>query len=242
MEASELLERIGRGEDSRTQFKQTLTNPESLAGDLVAFANGKGGQLILGVNDQGTVVGLSAADIRRINQLLSNTATQLVRPSINPQTENLSVGGQVVMVVTVPEGLSKPYSDNGGVFWVKSGSDKRRVTAREEIQRMLQSAELVYADEVPVEGTSPRDLDLAHFAEFFARQYGESLDQALEKGGLPLEQLLHNLGLARKTGLNLAGLMLFGHHPQRHRPAFLVKAVSFSATIPPATNTGTARI
>ena len=157
MEAIELIELIGRGEDSRTQFKQTnVTNPESLAGDLVAFSNSKGGRILIGVNDQGTVVGLSTDDIRRINQLISNTATNFVRPSINPETENISVGGQLVMVVTVPEGISKPYADNNGVFWVKSGADKRRVTSREEVQRMLQSADLVHADEVPVEGTTIR--------------------------------------------------------------------------------------
>ena len=146
MEAQDLIELIRRGEDSRTQFKQTVTNPESVAGDLVAFSNTKGGRLVIGVNDQGMVVGLSADDVRRINQLVSNTATNLVRPSINPTTENISVEGRLVMMVAVQEGVSKPYSDNQGVFWVKSGADKRRVTAREEIQRMLQSAELVHAD------------------------------------------------------------------------------------------------
>ena len=130
MEAIELIELIGRGEDSRTQFKQNITNPESVAGDLVAFSNSKGGLILVGVNDQGTFVGLSADDIRRINQLISNTATNRVRPSINPTTENISVGGLLVMVVTVQEGISKPYADNNGVFWVKSGADKPRDFSR----------------------------------------------------------------------------------------------------------------
>lgn len=228
MEAIELVESVGRGEDSRTQFKQNITNAESLAGDLVAFSNSKGGRILVGVNDQGGIVGLSVDDIRRINQLVSNTATNLVRPSVNPETENIStVGGQVVMVVTVPEGISKPYSDNNGVFWVKSGADKRRVTSREEVQRLLQSAHLVHADEVPVEGTTTGDVDLEHFREFFQKQYGEPLDKALDRDGISLAQLLNNLRLTRETTLNLAGLMVFGRHPQRHRPIFVVKAVSF---------------
>ena len=164
--------------------------------------------------------------------MLSNTATYLVRPSIYPETENVSIGGQLLMVVTVPESISKPYSDNNGVFWVKSGSDKRRVTSREEVQRMLQSADLVYADEVSVEGTTAGDIDLEHLGAFFEQQYGESLDKALDTAGIPLGQLLNNLGLARETSLNLAGLILFGRHPQRHRPAFLVKAVSFVGNDP----------
>ncbi len=223
MEAIELIELIGRGEDSRAQFKLNITSPESLAGELVAFSNSKGGKIVIGVNDQGVVEGLSHDDIRRLNQLVSNTATNLVRPSVNPESGNIAVGGKLVMVVTVSEGISKPYADNNGVFWVKSGADKRRVTSREEIQRMFQNADLVHADEVPVEGTTAGDIDLEHFGDFFAKQYGEPFDKA----DVSLGRLLNNLGLARKEQLNLAGLMLFGGHPQRYRPAFVVKAVAF---------------
>jgi ATP-dependent DNA helicase RecG len=232
MEAIELIELIGRGEDSHSQFKQNVTSPESVAGDLVAFSNSHGGQIIIGVNDQGTVLGLSKDDIRRVNQLISNTATNLVRPSVNPTTENVSVGGLLVMVVRVQEGISKPYADNNGVFWVKSGADKRRVTSREEVQRMLQSADLIHADELPIEGTTTGDIDLEHFSGFFEKLYGESLDKALERDGISLGRLLNNLGLARETKLNLAGLMIFGRQPQRHRPAFVVKAVAFVGNDP----------
>ena len=234
MEALELIELISRGEDTRTQFKrrQNVTNAKSLAGEMVAFANRKGGRILIGVDDTGSITGLSSDDIRRINKLISNTVTNLVSSSINPETENVSVGGKLVMVVTVPEGVSKPYADNDGVFWVKSAADKRRVTSREEVQRMLQSADLVHADEVPVEGTTSGDIDLDHFGVFFERKYGEPLDDALDKAGISLGQLLNNLGLAREMTLNLAGLLIFGRHPQRHRPTFLVKAVSFVGNDP----------
>ncbi len=235
MEAIELIELIGRGEDSRSQFKQNVTNPESVAGDLVAFSNSMGGRIVIGVDDQGTVVGLSSDDIRRINQLISNAATNLVRPSVNPTTENIALGGRLVVVVTVQEGVSKPYADNRGVFWVKSGADKRRVTSREELQRMFQGAGLVYADELPVAGTTTGDLDSEHFNRFFETEYDSPLDTALERTGLSLARLLGNLRLACDGTLNLAGLMLFGRNPQRHRPAFVVKAVAFVGNDPAGT-------
>ncbi len=230
MEAIELIELIGRGEDSHTQFKenQDVTNAQSLAGELVAFSNSTGGKILIGVSDQAIVTGLSAADVRRINGLLANTATNNVRPSINLETENVSVGGRTVMVVTVREGISKPYADNNGVIWVKCGAEKRRVTSREEIQRLLQSAGLVHADEVPVEGTTAADVDLPHFREFFDKQYGEPL----EEGDAPMNRVLENLRLAKDGTLNLAGLLLFGSNPQRHRPEFVVKGVSFVGTDP----------
>ena len=237
MEAIELIELIGRGEDSRTQFKQTVTNTESVAAEIAAFSNTKGGRIIIGVNDQGTVIGLSADDIRRINQLVANAATHNVRPSVNPTTENISIGDLLVMVVTVQEGISKPYADNNGHYWMKAGSDKRKVTAREEIQRMFQNAGLIHADEVPVEGTTNSDIDVEHFRDFFKKQYGqqqfeEAFSDNPDKPGIPLDQLLNNLGLAHKTTLSLAGLLIFGRRPQLYRPAFTVKAVSFVGNDP----------
>lgn len=232
MEAIEVIELIARGEDSRTQFKQNIHSAESLAGDLAAFSNSSGGRILAGVDDQGNLQGLTQDDVRRLNQLIANTATNNVRPSINPETENLTVGDDLIMVVTVREGISKPYSDNSGVFWVKCGSDKRPVTSREEIQRLLQGAGLVHADEVPVAGTTLDDLDDGHFEKFFQAQYGATVEASLQESCMSMSQLLHNLNLARDETLNLAGLLLFGKNPQRHRPAFVVKAVSFVGNDP----------
>ncbi len=234
MEAIELIELVSRGEDSRTQFKrgQDVTNVRSLAGELAAFSNGQGGRILIGVDDAGTIVGLSRDDIRRINQLLSNAATDSVRPSINPVSENISVGGRLVVVVTVSEGISKPYLDNEGVIWVKSGANKRRVTSREEMQRMFQNAAIVHADEVPVDGTTHADIDLEHFDTFVQKQYGDTLAAILDKSGVPLGRLLNNIGLARGATLKLCAVLLFVRNPQVHRPDLVVKAVSFVGNDP----------
>jgi len=138
MNNTELAKVIALGEDSRHQFKRDATNADGLAAELAAFANSGGGWLFLGVNDDGSIAGLDAADVRRLNQLLGNTASQHVRPPVHPLTENVQTDRGIVMVVEVPDGLAKPYLDNQGRIWVKHGSDKRHVTSRKEIQRMFQ--------------------------------------------------------------------------------------------------------
>jgi ATP-dependent DNA helicase RecG len=228
MDASEVLEILGRGEDSHHQFKTNFTNAESLAGEMVAFSNSSGGMIVIGVNDNGSPKGLSTDDIKRLNQLISNTATNNVKNPINPVTENIRVGNNLLMVLHISEGLDKPYMDHNGVVWIKSGSDKRRVTSKEELRRLFQSADLIHADEVPVAGTSERDLDLDYFKAFYQKQYEEDL--ALS--GLSLLQILNNLNLAKQNNLNLAGLLLFGKDPNRYKPAFIIKAMSFVGNDP----------
>ncbi|MCE7933872.1 MAG: transcriptional regulator [Chlorobi bacterium CHB2] len=226
MNEAALLAILARGEDSRHQFKCDATNADSLAAELAALANSGGGMLMLGVRDDGGIAGLDAANVRRLNQLLSNAASQHVRPPIHPTTKNVKTAQGLVMIISVPDGLSKPYMDNAGRIWVKSGADKRYVTAREEMQRLFQRASLIYADVVPVSGTSVADLDEKAFASYFNRR-----SPSAELVAQPLSQLLQNLGLADGLELNLTGLLLFGRNPQRYRPACEVKAVAFPGTV-----------
>ena len=217
---------LNQGEDSQHQFKENLTNIDSLAAELVAFSNGAGGALVIGVSDDGEVIGLSSKDVGRLNQLISNASSQHVRPPIHPTTQNLTIDDKVVMIVNVPEGLNKPYMDNKGRIWVKSGADKRHVTAREEIQRMFQATGLVYAEESIVPETSPSLLHQFLFTEYFEKRY----EQTLAESGLSMEQVLKSLNLGNGAQLNLAGLLLFGKHPQIFRPAFMVKAAYIDGT------------
>ncbi len=227
MTLAELHQILARGEDSRHQFKRDFSNIDALAAELVAFANTSGGHLLIGVDDSGAVSGLSGADVGRLNQLLSNAASQNVLPAINPLSCNLQTEHGLIMVVTVEQGLNKPYVDNQGRIWVKNGADKRRVTAREELQRLFQQAGLVCADAVPVAGSSLADIDAKALGEYFQRRFRQSP----EKTGLEPPRILENLGLASNGTPNLAGLLLFGQAPQRLCPAFDIKAVAFPGTV-----------
>ena len=120
MDPTELLEIISRDEDGKHQFKADFRNVDSLAAEMVAFSNSGGGQIFIGVANSGQIAGLTRDDMGRLNQLISNAASQSVRPPINPQTENVALPDGLVMVVTILPGISKPYMDNSGAIWVKS--------------------------------------------------------------------------------------------------------------------------
>lgn len=208
-----MLERIGLGEHTRQQFKRTFNSPDALAAELAAFANSGGGILLIGVSDDGSIAGLDAAELRRLNQMLSNASSQHVRPPIHPITENVKTHAGLVMVVTVPNGLAKPYLDHQGCIWVKQGADKRHVTAREELQRMFQRGGLVHADVVPVAGTTSADLDEPAFRRYMEKHYGADTAQA----GLPPDAVLQKPGAGRWSGVELGRPDAVW--PQRWRPA-----------------------
>src|SRR5690348_14598785 len=53
-----LNELIVSGEGTTIEFKRFFSSPEKIAKELIAFANTKGGVVLFGVDDDGTVVGL----------------------------------------------------------------------------------------------------------------------------------------------------------------------------------------
>ncbi len=223
MEPEELIEIILNGEDSNHEFKSNIRHGSKLVPEVIAFSNSEGGVILIGVNDDGEIAGLSGDDIKRLNQLLPNLASDNIRPPVRLNTQNVSLAEGLVMVVSVPEGTSKPYMDNNTSIYIRNGASSQKLRSREEIQRIFQSSGLVQADATPVNSSSLVDLDVKYFETFFEKEFGFSTkDQEIS-----LPQLLENMKLAKNGVLNYGGILLFGSNPQNWLPVFNVKAVAF---------------
>ena len=224
MNLSELKAHVALGEDSRRQFKQDVTNVDALAAEMAAFANSEGGVLYLGVADDGELPGLGRADVARINQMISNAAAQHIRSPLSVQTENLELeNGRLVIILTVPKGIDRPYFDRNGIIWLKNGADKRRVNSKEELRRLFQSVDQFHADELPTKAEIDR-LDKLRFRDFLRTVYKQEFPDTTEAQ----LTLLQNMNLATDNGLlNLAGVLLFAERPEWIKPQFVVKAIRY---------------
>ncbi len=224
MDAEKLLEIIANGETSKVQFKEVFSNADSIATELVAFSNAKGGMILFGINEKtGAVTGLDFASLREIGSKMSQIATDLVRPIIPITTEVIALqyDGETrrVLVVYVEEGTAKPYKDRNGTIWMKQGSDKRKLTENAEIIRLFQQSGIVFTDEMTVPDTSLDDTDERLIKDYLSHIGNEDMDVS--------EAICQNLNILKNGRLTLGGLLFFGKEPQRFRPAFCVKAVSF---------------
>jgi predicted HTH transcriptional regulator len=220
----ELLQIINGGESSTVQFKERLPHPDSLAHEMIAFSNSRGGKIIFGVNDKtGELNGLSFGEIQQINQQIVNIASQKVYPPVYLETETVSVNGNQIAIVSIEEGISKPYKDANGTIYLKNGSDKRKVTSNDEIARLLGSRNFL-ADETEIFDTGIKDIDTRLFSEYFKKEF----EMAYEEKGLTMEEALSAKKVLRNNHVTLAGLLFFGREPQAFRPAFTIKTVMFA--------------
>jgi ATP-dependent DNA helicase RecG len=224
MNSKTLLAQIHPGEDSTRQFKVNVTNPESLASEMAAFANAEGGTIYIGVADDGSTPGLGKKDVSRINQLISNAASHLIRSPLMVRTENVTLQNKrIVIMLTVPKGMDKPYFDKNGVIWLRVGSDKRRVNSKEELRRLFQFSNQFHADELPTKA-EPDRLDKLRFRDFLRDVYDSDFPDSPSE----LLRLLQNMNLATRDGfLNLAGVLLFAERPEWIVPQFVLKAINY---------------
>lgn len=222
MNSNELPDLIANGETTKVQFKVDVNNVISIAQEMVAFSNTKGGLILIGVDDKtGNIEGLAFQEIQRINNLLATAAQDHVKSPIFISTETVSVHEKRVIAVTIPEGTDKPYSDKDGIIWVKNGSDKRKVISKEELSRLLQSSGNLYAEERLLQHSSLEDFDWGKFRVFYEEKYKEPFE---EEDKL---RYLSNLRIGDNGKLNVVGALLFGKNLQKLTPSFFITAIWF---------------
>ena len=225
METLELIERISNGEDSYTQFKEQAIKAKDLAKEFVAFSNAEGGIVIFGVADDGDIKGLSSNEIEEVGQLVGNTGQENVKPPIHPLIQNMTIDDKKVMVVFIKNGASKPYKTSSGVFYTKSGADKK-IISDEELRRLFAESKRLYADEEIVTGSDMSDLNSEQFYNFLKKD-DIKIYEEVKQGSLSLSSVLENRELLRNNQLTLAGNLIFGMNPQKYNTSFYIDCVYF---------------
>jgi ATP-dependent DNA helicase RecG len=228
---SELLEIIANGENSGVEFKRDDVRPEQLAKEIVALANLQGGQVLLGVEDDGKISGVQREDLE--TWVMDTVFGRYIHPLILPFYEELALDdGKRVAVVTITQGTAKPYvlrSNNREEIYVRVGSTSRMAT-REQQARLFESGGMLHAETLPVSGTSLGNLDMARLADYLVNVAGDLEAPATTEDW---ERRLEGLGLlvAREDGrpvCTIAGLVLFGRSPRRSLRQAGVRWMSFA--------------
>jgi len=230
MTRSELLELIANGENSGVEFKRDDIRPEQLAKEVVALANFQGGKIILGVEDDGTIIGIQRDDLEP--WVMDTVFGRYVHPMILPFYEEIQVDDERrVAVVSLTQGTAKPYvvrhNDREDIY-VRVGSVSRRAT-REQQARLFALGGLLHAELLPVSGSGLGDLCQERLTDYLTAVVG---DPEPPTSGSAWEKRLCGLGfmVEREEGppvCTIAGLVLFGHAPRKLLPQAGIRWMAF---------------
>jgi predicted HTH transcriptional regulator len=108
---------IFEGEGVSLDFKKTITKYEKIAKTMVSFANNKGGKLLVGVADNGNIVGVKSEEEEKY--MLTKAAHFYCRPALEPVFEEVYIDDKVVLMVDIAPSDEKPHYALGedGKWW-----------------------------------------------------------------------------------------------------------------------------
>ena len=218
MTKSELLELIANRENSGVEFKSDDLRPEQLAKEVVALANFRGGQILLGVEKDGSISGIRRDNLEE--WVMDAVFSRKVHPMILPFYEEIRIDDRRrVGAVSFTQGTAKPYvvrHNNREEIYVRVGSTSQLAT-REQQARLFAIGGMLHTELLPVSGSGFLDLSKERLEYYLTAIIGDN-DVPTSEG--VWEERLCGLGfmVERQDGppvCTIAGLVLFGYRPRR---------------------------
>lgn len=222
---TELLEIIRNGENSGVEFKRDVVQNDVLARELVALSNFAGGMVLLGIDDDGSVVGVTRDNLE---EWVMTVCRDKVRPGLIPFYEVVKdvEPGKDVVVVRVVRGLDVHtlWHNNRHAYFIRVGTQSREPSP-EELSRLFQQRGGLRAELRPVSGARFADLDIRRLRDYFSRIRQQDVPN--DNDDAAWTTLLFNTEIMVEEGISVAGILLFGRTPNRFLPHAGIDATAF---------------
>lgn len=229
MTRAELIETIKNGENSSIAFIRAPGEERALARDLVAFANFRGGRVLLGVDRDGTAGGVTQSNPK---QWVLATCQEKIRPPLIPWVEVVrdAQPRRDVLVVQVVRGWCGHYllEDNHPTYFIRIGTQSQEAS-KEQIRHLFQERGTFRTELRPVSGSSIEDLDGRRLRDYFVRVRQQEVPP--DQGQEGWDRLLTCTGILSEEGdkspATVAGLLLFAKNPNTFLPQAGIVAVAY---------------
>jgi len=223
--------------------------PRSVLETLSAFANGSGGLVLLGLDEEAGFTPVAGFRATAVREALASACSDRLQPPLRPLIELLPFEGGVVVLARIEPlaPFEKPcfVRDRGiyGGSYIRTGDGDRHLT-QYEIDRLREEQRQPVWDEELVSQSSPGDLDPVGVDQLFARQ--RRLRPQLFGSGTAEDVLLRLRVLGRddagRLHPTLAGLLALGSYPQEYFPRLNVTVAVFPGETKAPVLTGAQRM
>jgi ATP-dependent DNA helicase RecG len=217
-------------ESSTLEWKREVPLNDQLIKTMIAFCNQFGGKLVLGVGDDGTILGLSESQIEQLLEFVEKAIYEASSPSIIPRTYIQRFEDKLVLVIEVAPGMNKPYyriseGSEKGVY-IRLGRSTLRAT-KEIIEELQWQSKGIDFECLPVRRAMIQDLDEEKIKKFLAKRKNSSKneisDEILKSYGL--------IAVEQTRGYpTYSGLLLFGKKPQDYVSEAMIICSHFLGT------------
>lgn len=148
-----LIDEIKNGESKTLEFKKEFPNNESIAKTVIAFSNTSGGKLIIGVDNNGEIIGLKEnVDIFDLQDKIASIIYDNCYPNIIPEIYTANIDGKIIIVVEVFRGNLLPYyfkkeGKNDGTY-IRIGATNRKASYDNILELERQKRNISFDEEI----------------------------------------------------------------------------------------------
>lgn len=131
---------IFEGENVSLDFKKTISSSQKIAKTLVAFANNRGGKLLIGVADDGSIKGVKSEDEEKY--MINKAAHIFCKPALEPKFEEVYVDDKLILIAEIAKSNLKPHyaMDENNKWWVYFRVKDKSVLASKIIVDVLKES------------------------------------------------------------------------------------------------------
>ncbi len=222
-------------ESTILEFKRELPQNEQIIKTIIGFCNHKGGRLVIGVDNDGTIIGVDSDKIQGVLEYVEKSVYEATHPAIIPLVYTQTIGEKLLLIIEVFPGNNKPYflkseGASKGVY-IRIGRSTMRADP-ETIQELSWQSRGLPSDQIPVFQAGVQDLDEQKIRDFFHYKRVPVKSIPAKSTGA-LDKLLLNYHFAAHEQARLyptvAGILLFGKNPQHFFPQAYIVCTHFSA-------------
>lgn len=217
---------IQRGESENVEFKESLMLKDEIGKTVSAFANHRGGAVLVGINDRGESLGVDIGS--NTLEELANYIKKNTDPAQFPSIKTASINDKTIVVMEITAGGEKPVLFKGRA-WRRVGRTNQLLSSS-EIRALARESSKFYWDEQICERATLEDIDGEKVKWFLRKAKVErNIDVDLET---PAEEVLDRLNLICSGKLTNATLLLFARNPQKFFIQSEVRCARFKGTKP----------
>ena len=210
-------------ESKSLEFKEKLPNFQSLIKTCIAFANGSGGSIIIGIQDKTRkIIGINDKDRDKVYNDFLNSLYDSTSPNIFVQIYEKNFVNTSVLIIKIPPRFKKPYflkSDGipKGVY-VRVGSSTRRVN-KEYVEELIKESQRINFDEEPI------NKDISILSKSLLKDFYEIKST---KNRLLLDKIITPAATNNNRYLpTIAGTILFCENPEEFIPESIIICTRF---------------
>lgn len=202
-------------ESSTVELKRDLPKNDQIIKTIIGFCNQQGGKLVIGVGNEGEIIGINDSKINKMMEFIDKTIYEASTPSIIPRIYAQRIGEKSLLIIEVSAGMNKPYylKSEGiekGVY-VRLGRSTLRAT-EELIKELRWQSMGIDFERLPIYESEKEELDLKKFENFLHERINHAkvgvLDEILKAYNLIISE--HS-----KIYPTNAGILLFGKNPPK---------------------------